>query len=382
MAATRRTRIAIACQGGGSQTAFTAGVLRALFQEGVHERFDNVSLSGTSGGAMCTALAWYALRKGDREPWRRLDAFWEENTAKTPQEIAFNRYLVESLRMTNRGVIPQYLRGPTSPMVSMFLRGWSYGMRPRFTDMEGLLRAHIDFAELERWGKQTKAPILILGAVDVLSGRLTTFSSLHDPIRVEHIMASSTVPALFPAVRIGNGAYWDGVFSDNPPVNEVMQRRNVGVANLPEEIWIVKINPTRTARTPESPEEIVDRRNQLTGNISLFHQLDTIAWLNELFLEGAFDKKFIAKLDVRQPLRIPKSYPDDPDRPYHIPFIEMSEKLQSSLGIESKLDRSAQIIGPLIADGERQGRAFLAQREARRQRASPSATTSARRRSR
>jgi NTE family protein len=365
MAKPRKTRIAIACQGGGSQTAFTAGVLKALFQEGVHERFDIVSFSGTSGGAMCTALAWYALRKKDKKPWLRLDAFWEENTAKTAQEIAFNRYLVESLRMTNRGLLPQYLQGPKSPMFGAILRGWSYGMRPRFTDMEGLLRAHIDFEELARWGALPGGPVLIVGAVEVLSGRLATFSSAHEAIRVEHIMASSTIPMLFPAVRIGSRAYWDGVFSDNPPVSELIQRRHVGLQNLPEEIWVVKINPTLCARTPEDPEEIVDRRNQLTGNLSLFHQLDTIAWLNDLFLEGAFDKRFLAKLDVREPLRIPKSYPDDPDLPYHIPAIDMSEQLQSSLGIESKLDRSAQNIGALMADGEQQARSFLEKRAAR-----------------
>ena len=287
----RKTRIAIACQGGGSQTAFTAGALKALLQEGVHERFDIVSLSGTSGGAMCAALVWYALRKGDKEPWKRLAHFWDENTAKSAKEIAFNRYLVETLRMTNRGLMPQVMRSPKSPMVAAFMRSWSYGMRPLFTDMGGLLRAHIDFAELKRWGAAAKPPVLIIGAIEVLSGRLATFSSANQPIVVEHIMASSTVPTLFPAVEIGACSYWDGVFSDNPPVNELVQPVHVGPGNLPDEIWVVKINPTRCARTPENPEEIVDRRNQLTGNISLFHQLDTIAWLNDLFLKGAIDSR-------------------------------------------------------------------------------------------
>jgi NTE family protein len=361
-----KTRIAIACQGGGSQTAFTAGALKALLQDGVHERYDIVSLSGTSGGAMCTALVWYALRKGDKEPWTRLMDFWKENTATTHQEIAFNHYLVEMLRMTNRGMLPQVMRSPTSPMVAMFMQAWSHGMRPYFNDMEGLLRAHIDFAELERWGAVAKPPVLIIGAVEVLSGRLATFSSANEPVLVEHIMASSTVPTLFPAVQIGTGAYWDGVFSDNPPVNELVQPMHVGAANLPDEIWVVKINPTRCARTPEDPEEIVDRRNQLAGNISLFHQLDTIAWLNDLYLKGAIDKGFVKKHNIPVPVYIPKSYPDDPDLAYHIPCIEMSDELQASLGIESKLDRSAENIGALIADGERQARDFLAKMARRR----------------
>ena len=359
---TRKTRIAIACQGGGAQTAFTAGALKVLLEEGVHEEFDIVSLSGTSGGAMCAALVWYALRKGDKQPWKRLSAFWEENTAHTPQEKAFNRYLVETLRMTNRGLMPQVQRSPSSPLVAAFMKSWQHGMRPRFTDMEGLLREHIDFAELERWGPTAKAPVLIIGAIDILSGRLASFSSANEAIVVEHIMASSTVPMLFPAVEIGAGAYWDGVFSDNPPVNELVQPVHVGPGNLPDEIWVVKINPTRATKIPQNPEEIIDRRNQLTGNISLFHQLDTIAWLNDLSLKGAIDKTFMAKNNIPAWVRIPKSYDDDPDRPYHIPCIEMSPELRSTLGIESKLDRSEENLVPLIADGERQARVFLAER--------------------
>jgi NTE family protein len=365
LAARRKTRIAIACQGGGSQTAFTAGALMALLQEGVHERFDIVSLSGTSGGAMCTALVWYALKKRDKEPWQRLADFWAENTATTAQEIAFNRYLVETLKLTNRGLLPQVMRSPGSPVVAAFMRAWSHGMRPLFTDMEGLLREHIDFDEVQRWGATAKPPVLILGAVEVLSGRLATFSSAREPIIVEHIMASSTVPTLFPAVQIGERAYWDGVFSDNPPVNELVEPDTVGAGNLPDEIWVVKINPTSCARTPQDPEEIVDRRNQLAGNISLFHQLGTIAWLNNLFLKGAIDRKFSANLDIHEPVRIPKSYPDDPDLAYHIPYIEMSDRLQSSLGIESKLDRSADNIRALMEDGERQARVFLETRTER-----------------
>ncbi len=84
--ASTKTKIAIACQGGGSQTAFTAGALKALFQEDIHHEFDIVSLSGTSGGAICATLAWYALTKSDKKPWQRLLDFWHDNTAQTPAE--------------------------------------------------------------------------------------------------------------------------------------------------------------------------------------------------------------------------------------------------------------------------------------------------------
>jgi NTE family protein len=44
-----KPKIAIACQGGGSQTAFTAGVLKAVFDSGIHHETEIIALTGTSG---------------------------------------------------------------------------------------------------------------------------------------------------------------------------------------------------------------------------------------------------------------------------------------------------------------------------------------------
>ncbi len=73
-----KRRIAIACQGGGSQTAFTAGALRGLFEGGVLDEYELVSISGTSGGSICATLTWYALMHGDEKPWERMYEFWRE----------------------------------------------------------------------------------------------------------------------------------------------------------------------------------------------------------------------------------------------------------------------------------------------------------------
>jgi NTE family protein len=66
MSTTGETTVAIACQGGGSHTAFTAGALRGILR-GLPDEYEIVALSGTSGGAMCAALAWDGLRRNDVE---------------------------------------------------------------------------------------------------------------------------------------------------------------------------------------------------------------------------------------------------------------------------------------------------------------------------
>src|ERR1700744_645094 len=90
LAASGHRRVAIACQGGGSHTAFTAGVLARLFEDDLCEH-DVVGLSGTSGGAVCALLAWSALREGDRGAvGPLLQEFWADNSATTPWEQLLN----------------------------------------------------------------------------------------------------------------------------------------------------------------------------------------------------------------------------------------------------------------------------------------------------
>jgi NTE family protein len=60
-----KKRVAIACQGGGSHTAFTAGVLKGLLLSGRLQEHEVVALSGTSDGAVCALLAWHHLLDGD-----------------------------------------------------------------------------------------------------------------------------------------------------------------------------------------------------------------------------------------------------------------------------------------------------------------------------
>jgi len=60
-----RKRMAIACQGGGSHTAFTAGVLRRLLRADELAGYGLVGLSGSSGGAVCALLAWHHLLGND-----------------------------------------------------------------------------------------------------------------------------------------------------------------------------------------------------------------------------------------------------------------------------------------------------------------------------
>jgi NTE family protein len=357
-----KPKIAIACQGGGSQTAFTAGAIKTLSEARISEAFNIVGISGTSGGAVCATLIWYAAMKGEQPMWRRLMDFWQENTAQGPVEHAINQFIVESVRMVNAGMLPTFNLSPSSPVMRSMAEFLSLGQRKGFADFRGLLETHIDFAEIASWGARKEGPVLIIGAANVTTGALAKFISRNEPIRVEHILASCAVPNIFPAVQIGDDSYWDGLFSDNPPVEELIRPRTMGDKNIPDEIWLIKINPTACRTVPTKPADIIDRRNQLEGNISLFQQLSHIGVLNELSMMDAFRPEFRERFSLKGPVRIPKSFHSDPDRPYHIPCIEMPVELQDLLDYEGKIDRSPDNIGRLIAEGEKAAALFLRER--------------------
>jgi NTE family protein len=358
-----RIKVAIACQGGGSQTAFTAGVLKALAEAGVGQKFEVVGISGTSGGALCASLVWYGFQKGDRPVWKRLIEFWRENTAQSDSEKLTNRFAIEWMRMVSRGLVPSFQSSPYSPFIQAMSKMQMPGQRPEYSDFPTLLRRHIDFDEIAAWGPQTDAPVLIIGAASVTSGRLRKFNSSKEVIKMEHLLASAAVPNLFAAVDLEGDALWDGLFSDNPPIDDLLRKGVVGAHNVPEELWVIKINPTARSHAPQTPDEITDRRNQLEGNISLFQNLKWVEMINDMIMADAFRPEFLEEFDIPRPIKIPKAFSGDPDKPYHIPWIEMTPQMQSKLDYLGKLDRSPENLDELLANGEACGKAFLEERE-------------------
>lgn len=138
----------------------------------------------------------------------------------------------------------------------------------------------------------------------------------------------------------------------NPPIDELIRPRSIGCEYVPDEIWLIKISPTTSASVPEPPNTILDRRNQMEGNISLFHQLEHLEFADDMIPGSASRSNFLAQFHTRTAIRIPKSFATDPDKPYHIPRVEMPVEVQATLDCEGKIDRSAKNINRLMAPGE------------------------------
>src|SRR3954447_14166639 len=76
------------------------------------------------------------------------------------------------------------------------------------------------------------------------------------------VLASAAVPSLFPAVEVDGDLYWDGLYSQNPPLRELLDTE-------PDELWIIQIDPATHSEVPRRPAAIRDRRNEPTANLSV-----------------------------------------------------------------------------------------------------------------
>lgn len=132
----------------------------------------------------------------------------------------------------------------------------------------------------------------MLGAVDAVRGSFRAFSSHHGEISTDAILASAAIPNLFRSVRIGSGVYWDGLFSQNPPVRDLRHAD-------PDEIWVIQINPTTVEREPRSVDEIANRRNELAGNLSLYQEINFIEDMNHWFDKGTLTSEGFHHVTIR-----------------------------------------------------------------------------------
>jgi NTE family protein len=348
-------KVAIACQGGGLNAAFTAGALKKILSED-NPNFEIIGLSGTSAGALCAFIVWYGWQTGGRtEAVARLLAVWDDFAARLPAEQFFNQWVVGTFRLQGKGLLPEVKFSPYSPYFVWLEKQLELselmGLRQEFVDYESLLAKHAP--QLDQVDQANAQPRLFIGAVNVLSGEFKAFDSKKGEISYAAVRASGAIPWWGArAVPVGEAVYWDGVFSQNPPLHNFLTAVET-VAEKPDEIWVIRINPQARPDEPDAPEEIEDRRNELAGNLSLNQEIGFInrvnAWLARLERENA-------TTIVSSPLlnQLQQQY-----KPVAVKTIAMSPAISQELDLASKLDRNPTFINRLMADGERQADTFL-----------------------
>jgi len=357
-------KVAVGCQGGGMHAAFEVGVLTEILKDVAKKKFELVGLSGTSAGALCTLMTWYGLapkKSGPGSAQQAIDALnhaWDGFTADTPTEDVLSRLAYYAFRAQETetpllGLSAGMFGISPSSIVSRTIYSWlpRLDVRKQYFDLEYYLTTACPEFDHIKWPRVKTR--LLIGATEIVQGCETVFDSAlkagaHPqqinrwrkqlPLSLRGVAASGTLPEFSQAVRIDGGYYWDGGYSQNPPLREFFS--GVPREDTPDELWIVRINPQQWPEAPTTRADIVDRENELIGNLSLNKELDFILTVN-----GMIDS-YGGKLA--------KDY-----KPVTVRTIKMTEGTADELRYSSKFDRSREFTNRLRDEGTAVGRDWL-----------------------
>ena len=243
-------KIGLALQGGGSHGAFAWGVLDRLLELDQKE-LDFESICGTSAGAVNAVVMAYGMHIGGRMKAKEL-------LERTWIEVA-----------KNGGFQYAY------PIVEYFTQFFSpYMFNPlNINALRQIVGGIVDFEELRK--SKTK---LFVYATNVKTNQGKLFRT--SGITLDSVMASTALPNLFHAVKIGEDYYWDGGYMGNPPLSPLITHSKI------TDILLIKLNSINIDTVPMTPKEIGDRVTEICFNSSLMNEIRMIEMRNELIKSG------------------------------------------------------------------------------------------------
>jgi NTE family protein len=261
----------LALQGGGSHGAYAWGVLDALIEDG---RIEVGAISGASAGAFNAVVYAAGLAEGGRQGAReKLEKFWLSVSTEGSLGPAQRKLIDAWLRPWGALWPGAGLVGAWADAMAQFAS--PYALNPfNINPLRDHLAAIVDFERLRAFD----TPKLFVAATNVRTGRGEIFH--RDVLTADHVMASGCLPQLFQAVQIGEEAYWDGGYAGNPPLWPLFYETTC------RDVIIVQINPIERAEVPRTPEDIMNRLNEITFNASLLGELRAADFVARLIHSG------------------------------------------------------------------------------------------------
>jgi len=258
----------LALQGGGSHGAFTWGVLDRILEDG---RLEIAGVSGTSAGAMnAVVLADGFTRDGPEGARSALDRFWQR-MSDGAKNSPLRRMPIDML-MGNWGLEnnPMY-----HTMNALAHVASPYQLNPmNINPLRDLVEESIDFDMV----RKCTAFKLFISATNVESGRVKVFP--RKALTADMVMASACLPDLYQAVEIDGVPYWDGGYVGNPSLFPFYDQTDT------DDIVVIQINPIERKGAPKTPQEIQNRRNEISFNASLLKELRAIDFVDRLIRQG------------------------------------------------------------------------------------------------
>lgn len=220
----QRPRIGIVLTGGGARAAYQVGVLRAiadLVPKGSGNPFPIIC--GTSAGAV-NAVALAADAVNFRRAVLRLQAVWKNFR---PEDV---------YRADVPGVVKNSLKWALAAVTGGG-RGWQPVSLLDNTPLRELLAQRVEFGAIQRSIDANQLYALAITCSGYTSGQSVCFYQgapgiqpwrrarrigVAMPIELDHLMASSALPFIFPAVRIHREYFGDGSMRQLAPVSPAL----------------------------------------------------------------------------------------------------------------------------------------------------------------
>ncbi len=282
-----RHKIAIALQGGGSWGAFSWGVLDRLLED---PDIQIAEIAGTSAGAMSGSIVAHAVNSaatydiGAKQAREDLSKFWR-------CVCDSNHSLMALLTLTQNGAMAGFVdpvSNPNLPALHWFQSGKAMMDSNPFAHMMGLsgyfnrvvegmaasklrsmVRNFIPSFDAIREGKHLK--LHVNAARLTPNGFQNTVFSGQD-LNINAVLASATLRGLFKPIEIDNNRYYDGAYSQNPPLDPLL-RPKAGFGDI---LWIMA-NPPRGTITPRPQNALTDKDLRATNDLVLHQAYDHLA---------------------------------------------------------------------------------------------------------
>lgn len=254
----QKRKKALILSGGGARGAYQAGVLKFLKEM----NWEPDLICGTSVGAVNAVALGCGLAPEE------IALLWKTIEKKQIYKISFWKQI--QYYLTRRGFVP-------------------------LMDTEPLKKLLFQFFDIHKLRKSEKE--IIITAVNVNTAQLKFFN--HKVIDIEHIMASSAIPILFPWQYIDGEPYWDGGVMANTPILPALER---GV----KEIIVVLLSPVGGQKLPlpTTRRQAIERvfEQGLIGSYQSF--IAHLAWQKKVKLQQGFLSFLVKRIITIEDIQI------------------------------------------------------------------------------
>jgi NTE family protein len=264
---------ALVLSGGGGRGAYHIGVIEELVRQGWMEDGKGPDIiAGTSIGAInAAALASGLTIDQLRQRWL---AMHTEEVHRLSSDLPvvtrpLLRFLLRSVLTSDahggaRATLPEEegnlsVQGLFSRLTTLF-HARPFRSLLDTAPWRATLGGWMDFERIN----SPAAPALLLAATELQSGALRVFCNRPlngrppDTIVLDHLMASSSIPIIYPWTEIGDGKYWDGAVLANTPLEPVIDL----AGNEDIDIVVVMMTPWNAtegemrAQTSQMPQDL------------------------------------------------------------------------------------------------------------------------------